>query len=232
MNAPERRRATPRKSERTRARILDAALELFRTRGYEAATMRAIARAAGVSLGAAYYYFESKEHLIQGFYARMNAEHVAACEALLASEKDLARRLEGVLLAKIDTAEPYHRVAGVLFRTAADPKSPLNPFSAASSEVRGEGAELMRRVVEGAAGRRPADLAEKLPELLWLYEMSVILFWLHDESQDRRRTRRLIARTVEVVTRLISVASLAPLRPLRAGVLELVDELRSEPPDA
>src|SRR5882724_3131030 len=59
------------KSEQTRTLILETALRLFRERGYDRTTMRAIADEAGVSVGNAYYYFSSKEHLIQGFYDRM-----------------------------------------------------------------------------------------------------------------------------------------------------------------
>lgn len=54
------------KSEVTRARILDAALDLFRCQGFEETTMRGIAAAADVSLGSAYYYFQSKEDLGDG----------------------------------------------------------------------------------------------------------------------------------------------------------------------
>lgn len=216
------------KSERTRAAILDAALRLFQESGYEGATMRAIAAEAGVSLGNAYYYFESKEHLIQGFYARMHAEHLVACEPILAKERDLSARLRGVLLAKIDTAEPYHRFSGVLFKTAADPKSPLNPFSAASEPVRSEATDLMNRVVSGSKSKPPADLADKLPDLLWLYEMAVILFWIHDESEGRARTRKLIDSTADIVTKLISVGSFALLKPLRRSALELLDGLRAD----
>ena len=67
-----------RKSVRTRSAIIDAALRLFRERGYEATTMRAIAAEAGVSVGNAYYYFESKEQLIQGFYDRAQVAHAEA----------------------------------------------------------------------------------------------------------------------------------------------------------
>jgi AcrR family transcriptional regulator len=44
------------KSEATRAQILDVALDLFRRHGFESTTMRGIAAAAGVSLGSAYYF--------------------------------------------------------------------------------------------------------------------------------------------------------------------------------
>src|SRR5436190_21946166 len=66
------------KGEQTKALILDAALEIFHERGYEETTMRAIAKRAGVSLGNAYYYFSSKEHLIQAFYHRTHEQHLAA----------------------------------------------------------------------------------------------------------------------------------------------------------
>jgi AcrR family transcriptional regulator len=216
------------KAERTRARILEAALASFQKHGYEATTMRKIAADADVSLGNAYYYFESKEHLIQGFYAQMHAEHLAACEPLLASERDLRARIEGVLTAKIDTAEPYPRVSGLLFKTAADPHSPLNPFSPASEPVRAEATALMRRVVEESDSKVPRDLKDRLPELLWLYEMAVILFWIHDESAGRARTRRLIARTAELVARLVSLASFPLLKPLRSSALKMLDELESD----
>jgi AcrR family transcriptional regulator len=122
------------KGEATRATILETALALFRERGYEGTTMRAIAAEAGVSLGNAYYYFGSKEHLIQAFYARTHEEHLAVCGEVLDREQDLRARLMGVMSRKLDTIEPYHHFAGVLFKTAADPHSPLNPFSEGSRE--------------------------------------------------------------------------------------------------
>ena len=51
------------KGEQTKALILNTALEMLHERGYENTTMRAIAEKAGVSLGNAYHYFGSKDHL-------------------------------------------------------------------------------------------------------------------------------------------------------------------------
>ena len=214
------------KGERTRQAIFESALTLFTEHGYGATTMRAVAEHAGVSTGNAYYYFESKEFLIQGFYERMHVEHLEACEEILERETEFKARLVQVLLAKIDTAEPYHRFAGVLFKTAADPKSPLNPFSEESTEIRDEAVELMERVLEGSKAKVPKDLRAKLPELLWLYEMAIILFWIYDDSEDRRRTRRLIERTSDIVVRLVSLASVRLLAPLRKSALALLAELR------
>jgi AcrR family transcriptional regulator len=215
-----------RKGDVTRAKILEAALRLFFERGFEGTGMRAVAEKAGVSLGNAYYYFESKDHLVQGFYTRTHEEHLDKVRPVLEREAGLKERLAAVLVTKLETAEPYHDFAGHLFKTAADPRSPLNPFSAESEPVRKEATALMAEVVEGAKAKVPEDLREELPDLLWLYEMAIILFWIHDDSEGRVRSMRLIDRTVELVTRLISLASFPLMRPLRKTTLKLLEDLR------
>jgi AcrR family transcriptional regulator len=214
------------RGEQTRARILEMALDLFREDGYARTTMRAVAQRAGISLGNAYYYFESKEHLIQAFYARTHVEHVAACRPVLEAERDLRGRLVGVLQAKVQTSAPYHRFAGLLFKTAADPRSPLNPWSAESEATRRESIALFAEVVSGSSARVPKDLAAELPYLLWLYQMGIILFWIHDASHGQARTHRLVDRTAEIVARLVSLAGFPLMRPLRKHALALVADLR------
>ena len=190
--------------------------------------MRAVAERAGVALGNAYYYFRSKEHLIQAFYGRTHEEHVVACGPVLDRERTLEARLLGVMHAKLDTVEPYHRFAGVLFRTAADPASPLHPLSAESAPVREQATALFAETVEGAAARIPDDLRAELPRLLWLYHMGVILFWIHDTSPRRARSRRLVDLSVELIVRLISLAGNPLLKPMRRGMLRLIAETKGD----
>lgn len=52
----------------SRARIIAAALRLFGAQGYEAASVRAIAREAGVAQGLMYSHFASKEALLQAIF--------------------------------------------------------------------------------------------------------------------------------------------------------------------
>ncbi len=216
------------KGEQTRARILAAALALFRKNGYERTTMRAVAEAAGVSLGNAYYYFESKESLIQAFYGRTHEEHLAACEPILERENDFRRRLEGVMQAKLQTIAPYHRFAGVLFRSAADPHSPLNPFSEASGPVRRQAIELFGRVFRESNAKAPRKLADELPELLWTYHMGIILFWIHDDSPKAARTQRMVDETIDLIVKLVAISRLPPLRPVVTRTLRLVAAARGE----
>ena len=223
-NQPADDAARTDRGEETRRKILDAALALFREKGYDDTTMRAVAERAGVSLGNAYYYFESKESLLQGYYAQAHGEHLLASRPILERETSLLARLLGVHLAKLDVNEPYHRFAGLLFRTAADPKSPLNPFSEDSAATRKQAIALHAEVLEGAKIRVPKDLAGRLPELLWLHGMGLVLFWIYDDSPGRERTRALTIRSTELDVKLISLASNPLLRPLRKAAIRMLEE--------
>ena len=207
----EKRKTKPAKSgkgDQTKALILETALEMFRERGYDETTMRAIAQKAGVSLGNAYYYFSSKEYLIQAFYQRLHDDHLAVVLPALENEKTLKARLLTVVRTKIDTMKPYHQFAGVLFKTAAHPQSPLNPFADESDPVREASIQLFAKVLEGEKVRIPKDLKAELPYLLWVYHMGIVLFWIHDSSPKHRRTYRLVNHTVDLLDKFLDAAFL------------------------
>lgn len=215
------------KAERTRAAIIDAALKLFFERGYDDTTMRAIATEAGVSVGNAYYYFASKEHLIQGFYDRAGELHRERARPVLATTTDLTERIVLVANAWIDVMEPFRGFAGKFFRNAAEPTSPLSPFSAESAPAREAAIELWREVIDGADTKVPKYLRDELPELLWLYSMGIVLFWVHDASAGNARTRRVVERTAPTVVRAVGLARLPVLRATIADLVALIGELKT-----
>jgi AcrR family transcriptional regulator len=214
------------KGEHTRTAIVEAALRLFRESGYEATTMRAIATAAGVATGNAYYYFSSKEELILEYYARNQADYEAACRPALDVETRLGRRLRAVLRALIDTQMPYHAFAAKLYKYAAEPASPLSPFSKESSPTRDAAIALYAEVIDGARVRVPTVLRGRLPELLWLYSLGIVLYWVHDTSPGCAKTYRLIDVTAPLAERLVRLAWFPPLRPPLRQLLAVVEEIR------
>ena len=216
---------TPR-AEQTRTAITEAALRLFREKGYEATTMRAIAHEAGVSTGNAYYYFGSKEELVQQFYAHTHADQVAACRAILDTETDFATRLRGTLRAMIDVNGPYHAFAARFFKYAAEPSSPLSPFSNESSPARDAAIALFREVVDGSTARIDQELRAQLPELLWLYSMGIVLFWVHDASPGCAKTYQLIDRTVPLADRLIALSRVRVLRGTIREIISIIADIR------
>lgn len=214
------------KSRRTRELIVRSALELFRERGYERTTMRAVAESAGVSVGNAYYYFRSKEELVQGFYDQLAEEHVAAAAEPLGASTDFAARLRGTLLAWLAVAEPYHALAGRFFAVAAQPGNPLSPFSPESHAPRDAEVALYREVLDGSTLRVAEEIRAELPELLWLYHLGIVLFWVYDDSPGLRRTTALVDRTVPMIDRLCRLSRLRLLRPIAGQVPQLLAELR------
>ncbi|KIF76334.1 TetR family transcriptional regulator [Streptomyces sp. 150FB] len=212
------------KSEQTRTLILETALRLFRERGYDKTTMRAISQEAGVSVGNAYYYFSSKEHLVQGFYDRIGADHRAAVRPVLDRETGLEARFAGVLRVWLDIARPYHEFAGQFFKNAADPESPLSPFSPESEHAREAAIDVHREVLAGSRAKAPDELADILPELMWLSQMGLVLYWVYDRSEDSERSHRLAERGARLTARGVALSRFRVLRPLVHELHDLFED--------
>jgi AcrR family transcriptional regulator len=215
------------KSEATRQQILSAALELFRKQGFEAATMREIARSAGVATGAAYYYFDSKDAIVLAFYDQAQKDMAPLLEAALASTKDLEQRIRRIVRIKLHYFEPSRAFLGAL-SAHSDPQHPLSPFSEQSRAIRESDMTYFERALAGSRSSLPDDLKAYLPRLLWMYQMGVILFWIYDRSEGQHRTHALLQKSLRVVVRLLKLSALPLMQPLRRMVMDLVDTATGE----
>lgn len=218
---PGRQRSSS-KAEETRARILEAALELFNERGFDDATMREIAARAGVATGAAYYYFASKEDLVMAFYLATQTEMQTMAAERLAAGTDLRARLDTIISGKFEQFAANRLLLRALFRTAIDPDSPISPFGDATADIRDAAIALFADALDGSDVRVPKDLAPHMPRLLWLYQMGLILFWIYDRSENQQKTHLLTAKSLDMVVRLIKLAKFPPMRPLRKAAVELL----------
>lgn len=215
------------KSERTRARIRDTALASFRERGYDETTVRLIAQEAGISLGNAYYYFPTKNHLVQELYVEVQREHRAAAELLLGESTDLIDRLGVVYRTGLATLEPFHRFAPGFLSAAVSPKSPINPLAAESTEARDLAVGLFDEAVAGARHSLPDDLARSLPEVFWLGYLLLALFWVYDSSPGQERTLRLLDRGLKLLAIALPLVKLPLLRKPLRELVELIGEVRA-----
>ena len=211
------------KAEATRDRIVDVALDLFRRQGFEQTTMREIAAKAGVSLGSAYYYFESKEDLVMAFYERAMEAMAPRIEAALKSATKFEKRLEAILAVKFSYFQPNRAFLGALFRHAADPENRLSPFSEATRQIRERDQMYFAQAIAVSRDVRvPEDLVAQMPMLLWLYQMGLILFWIYDRSPGQRRTRALREKSLPLLVSALKMARFSLLKPLRKKVVELI----------
>lgn len=108
--APKFRR---RKADRP-AEIVQAALIVFAEKGFAAAKLEDIAKRAGVSKGAIYLYFETKEDIFRAVVGQAIAPNVGAVKAMAAAHPGpLSDLLRGVT-AHIATVVSHTPLGGVL----------------------------------------------------------------------------------------------------------------------
>lgn len=215
------------KSEATRARILAAALLVFRERGFAEATMREIAATAGVALGAAYYYFDSKDAFVMAFYEHAQSEMIPALDRVLNESRILEQRLRGLIELKFQTFAPNRALMAAL-SAHIDPSHPLSPFSAATAPIRERDTAFFARAVTDSAVRLPPSILPYLPRLLWLYQMGLMLYWVYDRSPRQANTHLLLDRTLRMMLFALKFSGLPLLRPLYRPAGELLKVLYGE----
>jgi AcrR family transcriptional regulator len=209
------------KGEQTRELVLQTALRLFRERGFDATTMRDIAQATELSLGAAYYYFESKEAIISAYYDFVQAEHLRQAREVFAHTHDLKRRIAGAIHSKLDIVAGDRKLLAALFRYGGDPEHPLNWFGPQTRRQR----ELSMLVFAEAVAteKLPDDLRRALPVLLWGMHMGLMLYLLYDTSSGQKRTRKLTDGALELTMQAWKLVKSPLLRSVRRQALELLE---------
>jgi len=90
-------------------RILDAATELFRGRGYRGTDMERIAREVGLARNSLYRYYTNKDHILLACVKRDMSHFVAEMETMEKRYSDPGERLAAWLDAQIELAtSPAH----------------------------------------------------------------------------------------------------------------------------
>lgn len=118
-------RTRQRRGDRRRQQILDAAVELFASRGYRGTGVSALADQVGMTAPGMLYYFGTKERLLREVVAerdRAELDTVAAGTPSLGMLRDLGRR-------NVESAT-LTRLYVVLGAENLDPDDPLHDFFA------------------------------------------------------------------------------------------------------
>ena len=213
-------RARRQDGEATRARIYATALDLFRRNGFDRATMRDVARAAGVSLGAAYHYFPSKEAIALAFYREHQERHVEVARRSLGNAKSLRERLEAVFVSALDVRGPDRPVFAALTRTVLDIGNPISLFATETSDVRDGSIALLREAATCDEVRD--DLREPLALALWALELGLLLRFVLDESAGQTATRKLMTGALDLVPPIVMILGSPFADPMRDQLLRVL----------
>lgn len=176
--------------ERTRRRLYECALEVFRRDGVTACRIDDIATAAGVSRGSFYFHFPTKEHVLLD---RMRETEDVICDEIDALEpgapvSDVLRVLNEQLTA-IWEADPglLPDVAGAALRYAATTMEDRE-----ATRLRQVLAARFTSGIEGGeiAARMPADI---LSDLFLGHILAALLAWYGNRSLSLRTTLDVVA---------------------------------------
>ncbi|MFT5355027.1 MAG: AcrR family transcriptional regulator [Polyangiales bacterium] len=202
--------------------IYETAMDLFREHGFEATTMRAIAKAAKISLGSAYHYYPSKVAIVFDYYYRGQDHHEAAADAAFeAAGGDVARRLTNLVRAKIDLIRGDRQLLGHIAAAVVTPGDALSAFAPETRDIRERSIALFDRAV-GGLNLGPHRRA--ISVLLWVAHLGIMLYLVHDQSENQTATDKLIASVAQQLTPLLMLANTPMAEPLIAGVTKTLSE--------
>ncbi|CAM3188084.1 TetR family transcriptional regulator [Williamsia sp. D3] len=114
-----RRRLTTAQAE-TVNRLTAAAVEVLREVGYDALTVRSVAKRAGVAPATAYTYFSSKGHVVAELFWRRLAEGIADPDPSLPRTERVVTQLRSVALAVEDDTHLARAVTASLLGSDPD----------------------------------------------------------------------------------------------------------------
>jgi len=189
-----------RKKASTKARIVDAALALFQTRGFEQTTTRAIARRARVAEGTVFNYFPTKEDIALHFFEREVDNAIASVRANRRLRRaPLAEKLFALVQSQLEFLAPHERFIGAAFVQALRPGSKLGPFSPSAQQLQYRYLAFVQELVDDAVRRREiAASGWWTPHVFWIYYLGVLLYWLHDTSADKQQTLAFLDRSLKI----------------------------------
>ena len=103
------------KGEKRKQDLIQIAYRLFITRGYEHTSVDEIIAEAGIAKGTYYYYFESKEQMLEDVIGMMLQSETEKAEAVLHTDLSVPEKIAGII-ASIHPAQEEQTIEDALHR--------------------------------------------------------------------------------------------------------------------
>jgi AcrR family transcriptional regulator len=202
-----------------RDRLYETALRLIAARGYEATTLRDVAKEAGVSVGLLYRYFPSKHAVVIALYDQLSSDYADQVADMPTGRwRD---RFMFALSTSLQVLAPHQMALRALTPIlVGDPEQGIFSASTAFSRLRVQ--RVFEHVVTESSDAPKQPLAEALGRLLYLVHLAVLLWWLLDKSPRRRATDALLALTAQLLPSAALALRVAPVRRFVISVDDLV----------
>ena len=201
----------------TRREILRVAVQLITAQGYEATTMKQLARSAGIGDATIYKYFPTKEKLLLEYFELTIADVLGTlAETPSFAQFTLHERLQLLVDGVLEGLLPDR--AFVAIARAVIGKSPLVLMRAEMPSQVALRQQVIALISEAEESGEipPCAFKSAIGGLFTDYLLTMIMYWLRDESDEYSDTTQLVDLT-------LAVLALA----LKSGVINKMSELAS-----
>lgn len=187
----------PARTTMRRAQILAAAARCFGTHGFHGASVAELAKAAGMSVGHIYHYFENKEAIIAGIVAQ-DLERVMASTAKLKSDPDPLAAMMASIADHLVAALDPHRSGLVLEITVEASRNERVADIVRAADASGMAAlrDILRDIRRGR-GHDDTDAAiVSMAEIIAALVEGLMVRSIRNPGLDRKAAIDLIGRVV------------------------------------
>lgn len=197
----------------TKERILDEALKLFSQKGYLGTSMSDIAAKLGITKGALYKHYTSKQEILDSIIARMNQMDLERAKAYEMPEGKMEELVAGYQAMPLERIREYTEVQ-FLHWTQEDFSSAFRKMLTLEQYRDPEMAKLYQNYLAGG----PIDYMEALFSgltgndrdakqlALEFYGPIYLLYSLYDAAEDRQAVVEMVKHHVEQFSRLMEEA--------------------------
>lgn len=218
------------KAVSTRQRILDTALGLFATKGYEKTTMREIAAEAACSLGLTYRYFSSKEELVLELYRNLVRQLEEQANQL--AQGTIADRFQRIILTQFELMTPYRETLGAIFGPALNPHAPAGLFGESTADVRRQARDIYINIVTGSRDAPRGAHIEEMATILYGMQLALTLFWLQDLSPGTQKTYEFVTFLHDMLALIRPLLRLPVVSKALARLTRIVGPMLGDPKEA
>ena len=189
---------------KTKAKILASAVDLIIEKGFKNASMREMAKNAGVSNPTIYNYFPTKEKIL---YAYVEQKHLETSQILQEIEDFNTYTLREQLQALIETELELYledrefilQISEMVFHSAGLKLESLYDNNEIFTDmVR----DMLEIAIEAEEIPKP-PLEEHLPRLFWDYYIMIVAYWVKDDSEMFENTTQFIDHSLGVIEALL-----------------------------
>jgi len=170
----------------TRRRIVAAAVDLFRSQGFDATTTRDIAHSAKIATGTLFNYFDTKEAIV----AELADEALAKARGALAqatSQSTFEEDLFTLVATELRQLRPLRKFIAPFLETTLSPIVSMRRAGADDTRI-----AHLELVAEIARRHGVADLSPVALQMYWALYTGVLAYWAADRSPKQEDTLALL----------------------------------------